>query len=99
MQHNATMADAGGFSLGGLSEEQAAMYDRQLRVWGVEAQKKMGQSKFLVIGLTGLAAEACKNVVLAGIGTMVLFDDGTPVADAAPGNFLAGAGASDGVAR
>lgn len=33
-----------GFSLGGssgLSEEQAAVYDRQLRVWGVEAQQRM----------------------------------------------------------
>lgn len=87
------------FSLGGLSEEQAAVYDRQLRVWGVEAQKRLGGSKFFVAGLTGLASEACKNVVLAGVGTVLLYDDGTPAAEAAPGNFLAGAGAADGAVR
>jgi ubiquitin-like 1-activating enzyme E1 A len=65
----------------------------------VEAQKRLGGAKFLVAGLTGLASEACKNVVLAGIGTMVLYDDGTPSAEAAPGNFLAGAGAADGAVR
>ena len=92
-------ANDGEFSLGGLSEEQAAVYDRQLRVWGVEAQKRLGGSKYFVAGLTGLASEACKNIVLAGIGTMVIYDDGTPAADAAPGNFLAAAGAADGASR
>ena len=54
-----------------------------------------GASNFLVVGLTGLAAEACKNVVLAGIGTMRVYDDGTTAAEGAPGNFLAGAGAAE----
>ena len=80
---------------GQLSEEQAAVYDRQLRVWWVEAQKRLGASRFFVAGLTGLAAEACKNVVLAGIGTMLLYEDGVPVGEAAPGNFLAAAGAAE----
>ena len=70
----------------GLTEEQAAVYDRQLRVWGVEAQRRLGASRILVAGLTGLAAEACKNVALAGVGAVVLYDDGAPAKDAAPGN-------------
>mmetsp|Transcript_2247 Transcript_2247/g.9053 ORF Transcript_2247/g.9053 Transcript_2247/m.9053 type:complete len:97 (+) Transcript_2247:1024-1314(+) len=69
-----------------LTEEQAAVYDRQLRVWGVEAQRRLGASRILVAGLTGLAAEACKNVALAGVGAVVLYDDGAPAKDAAPGN-------------
>ena len=80
---------------GGLSEEQAAVYDRQLRVWGVEAQRRLGASRILVAGLTGLAAEACKNVALAGVGALVLYDDGAPAVDAAPGNFLAASGLAD----
>ena len=71
------------------------MYDRQLRVWGVEAQRRLGASRILVAGLTGLAAEACKNVALAGVGAVVLYDDGAPAKDAAPGNFLAAAGLAD----
>lgn len=79
----------------GLTEEQAAVYDRQLRVWGVEAQRRMGASSFFVAGLTGLAAEACKNIVLAGVGVVTLLDDGTPGAEASPGNFLAASALAD----
>ena len=78
-----------------LTAEQRAVYDRQLRVWGVEAQRRLGQATFFVAGLTGLSAEACKNVVLAGIGSVTLFDDGTSAEDAHPGNFLAHAGVAD----
>lgn len=78
-----------------LTAEQRAVYDRQLRVWGVEAQRRLGKAKFFVAGLTGLSAEACKNVVLAGIGSVTLFDDGTSAEDAHPGNFLAHAGVAD----
>ena len=80
---------------GGLSEEQAAVYDRQLRVWGVEAQRRLGASRILVAGLTGLAAEACKNVALAGVGALVLYDDGAPAVDAAPETSLAASGLAD----
>lgn len=78
-----------------LTAEQRAVYDRQLRVWGVEAQRRLGQATFFVAGLTGLSAEACKNVVLAGIGSVVLFDEGTGAENAHPGNFLAHAGVAD----
>jgi len=78
-----------------LTADERAVYDRQLRVWGVEAQRRLGQAKFFVAGLTGLSAEACKNVVLAGIGSVTLFDDGTSAQDAHPGNFLAHAGVAD----
>lgn len=27
---------------GGISEEEAAQYDRQIRLWGLEAQKRCG---------------------------------------------------------
>mmetsp|Transcript_18272 Transcript_18272/g.47687 ORF Transcript_18272/g.47687 Transcript_18272/m.47687 type:complete len:316 (+) Transcript_18272:88-1035(+) len=70
-----------------LTEAEAAVYDRQLRVWGVETQKRLNNARVLIAGLSGLAAEVAKNVVLAGIGSVTLMDD-TPVAARKPGNFL-----------
>ena len=40
-----------------LTAEEAAVYDRQLRVWGVEAQQRMRSSKVLVLGCRGAAIE------------------------------------------
>eukprot|EP00029_Vermamoeba_vermiformis_P004590 TRINITY_DN15139_c0_g1_i1.p1 TRINITY_DN15139_c0_g1~~TRINITY_DN15139_c0_g1_i1.p1 ORF type:complete len:332 (+),score=79.31 TRINITY_DN15139_c0_g1_i1:53-997(+) len=51
------------------------LYDRQLRVWGVAAQKRLSASHVLVCGsLTGLAAELTKDLVLAGIAALYLDD-------------------------
>ena len=57
-----------------LSDEEAAIYDRQLRIWGVEAQTRMRASRVLLIGMGGLAAEIAKNVVLTGVGSLTLLD-------------------------
>ncbi|CAD7696785.1 unnamed protein product [Ostreobium quekettii] len=70
-----------------LSEAEAAVYDRQIRVWGVEVQKRLQASKVLLIGCSGLAAEVAKNIVLAGVGSLSLMDD-TPCSSGALGNFL-----------
>lgn len=58
-----------------LTEQESALYDRQIRVWGADAQKRMGKARLLVAGLSGATIEACKNVVLAGIGSVTLLDD------------------------
>lgn len=50
-----------------IQSEENARYDRQIRLWGAEAQAKMSQAHILVIGLRGLHIEAVKNLVLAGI--------------------------------
>ena len=89
------MAGASDAADGELTDEQRAVYDRQLRVWGVDAQRRLGHAKFFVAGLSGLCAEACKNVVLAGIGSVTLLEDGVLAQDAHPGNFLAHAGLAD----
>ena len=34
-----------------LGEKQAELYDRQIRLWGVEAQAKMQSSKVLICGI------------------------------------------------
>lgn len=50
-----------------LNEAEAELYDRQLRLWGFEAQQRMQKSKILFCGFRGLFAETAKNLVLAGM--------------------------------
>ncbi|CDS40849.1 SUMO activating enzyme subunit 1 [Echinococcus multilocularis] len=58
-----------------ISEEEAALYDRQIRLWGLEAQAKLKKAKLLLIGLPPVAAEIIKNIVLCGVDTLTLCDD------------------------
>lgn len=57
-----------------LTAEEAALYDRQLRLWGVEAQQRLGQAKVLLIGFTAVQSEICKNIVLAGVRSVTIND-------------------------
>uniref|UniRef100_UPI00358E6EF8 SUMO-activating enzyme subunit 1-like isoform X1 n=1 Tax=Myxine glutinosa TaxID=7769 RepID=UPI00358E6EF8 len=58
-----------------ISEEEAAQYDRQIRLWGLEAQKRLRTSRLLLVGLQGLGAEIAKNIILAGVKSVTLLDD------------------------
>ncbi|TMW59974.1 hypothetical protein Poli38472_000016 [Pythium oligandrum] len=62
------------------SAAEAAVYDRQMRLWGVEAQKRLQNSHVLISGLTVLGAELVKNLVLSGMNVTV--HDTTQVTDA-----------------
>jgi len=55
-----------------LTDAQAEMYDRQLRVWGVSTQLKIAKAKVLVIGASPNNLECAKNIVLAGVSKVVL---------------------------
>ncbi|VDI74597.1 ubiquitin-like 1-activating enzyme E1 A [Mytilus galloprovincialis] len=57
-----------------ITEDEAALYDRQIRLWGLDAQKRLRHSRVLLIGLRGLGAEIAKNIVLAGIKSLTLLD-------------------------
>ncbi|PWW77708.1 ubiquitin-activating enzyme E1 [Tuber magnatum] len=50
------------------------LYSRQLYVLGHEAMKRMGQSDVLIIGLKGLGVEIAKNICLAGVKSVTLYD-------------------------
>lgn len=58
-----------------LTEEEAAIYDRQIRVWGADVQKRLTSARVLVLGCTPLSAEVLKNIVLAGVGHITIVDD------------------------
>lgn len=72
-----------------LSEEEAALLDRQLRLWGVEAQTRMLNSSVLVYGFRGVGTEVVKTLVLAGVGAVTLLDErDVAVADLGSNFFL-----------
>ncbi|VDD81523.1 unnamed protein product [Mesocestoides corti] len=64
-----------------LSEEEAALYDRQIRLWGLEAQSKLKRAKLLLLGLSPVAGEIIKNIVLCGISTLTIADRKTVTED------------------
>mmetsp|Transcript_20699 Transcript_20699/g.45443 ORF Transcript_20699/g.45443 Transcript_20699/m.45443 type:complete len:355 (+) Transcript_20699:2-1066(+) len=71
-----------------ISQGEVEVYDRQLRLWGVQAQQRLLKSKVLIWGLEGSNVEVCKNLVLAGV-TLVLRDHRTvSIADVAFNYFL-----------
>ena len=46
------------------------LYSRQIAVYGKNAMKTLTDAKVLVLGFDGSALELCKNLVLAGVGTI-----------------------------
>nr|CAB3265847.1 SUMO-activating enzyme subunit 1-like [Phallusia mammillata] len=58
-----------------ISAEEFAQYDRQIRLWGLDAQKRLRKANVLVAGIGGLGSEVVKNIVLAGIDSITLLDD------------------------
>ncbi|CAL5373041.1 unnamed protein product [Camellia sinensis] len=71
-----------------LTEQETALYDRQIRVWGADAQRRLSKAHILVSGLKGTVVEFCKNIVLAGVGSLTLIDDRPVTKEALSANFL-----------
>jgi len=60
-----------------LTADEAAVYDRQIRIYRLKADcegRSMRNATILVFRLRGTATEAIKNIVLAGIGRLVIAD-------------------------
>lgn len=51
-----------------------SLYSRQLYVLGHEAMKRMSASNVLIVGLRGLGVEIAKNIALAGVKSLTLYD-------------------------
>lgn len=50
------------------------LYSRQLYVLGHEAMRAMAKSSVLIVGCDGLAVEVAKNIILAGVKSVSLYD-------------------------
>jgi molybdopterin/thiamine biosynthesis adenylyltransferase len=62
--------------LGGLNAEEIQRYGRQMimKEIGVEGQKKLKESKVIVIGAGGIGSSALLYLAAAGIGTLGTLD-------------------------
>lgn len=57
-----------------LTEDETELYDRQIRLWGLESQKRIRAARILISGLNGLGAEVAKNIILSGVKSVTLND-------------------------
>lgn len=53
------------------SHSTSEIYDRQIRLWGADAQSKISSARILYIHITGVSAEILKNLVLAGVSASI----------------------------
>jgi len=59
-----------------LSSEEFERYDRQIPVIGFENQLKLKKTSVLIVGLGGLGSSVSLYLAAAGVGRMVLVDNG-----------------------
>ncbi|KAG0718887.1 SUMO-activating enzyme subunit 1 [Chionoecetes opilio] len=76
-------------NVGNITEDEAALYDRQIRLWGLDAQKRLRAARVLIAGVCGLGAEVAKNLVLSGVKSLVLLDHRSVTEADTHSNFLA----------
>ena len=60
--------------MGYLSKKELERYDRQLRIFGVEAQEKLKRSRVTIVGLGGLGSASALYLAAVGVGTLRLVD-------------------------
>lgn len=80
MADNAPLATNGAssettFVAPGLSADDFALYDRQIRLWGAQAQERIRNAHILLVSLRALGTEIAKNLTLAGISSLTIVDD------------------------
>ncbi|KAL7467294.1 hypothetical protein ACHAXS_007548 [Conticribra weissflogii] len=51
-------------------------YDRQLRLWGASGQRALGETLVILVGSSACGTETLKNLVLPGVGSILVLDDG-----------------------
>jgi len=57
-----------------MSQIDENLYSRQLYVMGHSAMEKLSKSTVIVYGLNGLGLEIAKNIILSGIGNVIIHD-------------------------
>ncbi|KAI5957302.1 AOS1 [Candida jiufengensis] len=57
-----------------LTADEIALYDRQIRLWGMATQLRMRSTKILIINLGAVGTETVKNLVLGGINSIEILD-------------------------
>ncbi|KAK9124596.1 hypothetical protein Sjap_014198 [Stephania japonica] len=83
-------AKAPGMALGDRNppEIDEDLHSRQLAVYGRETMRRLFASNILISGMQGLGVEIAKNVILAGVKSVTLHDEGTVELWDLSGNFI-----------
>ena len=63
-----------------MNKELLEENDRNIRLFGIETQKKLFETKVLLINLTPAVTELAKNLILSGT-QLILYDDETIVTE------------------
>ncbi|KAI1719714.1 thiF family domain-containing protein [Ditylenchus destructor] len=71
-----------------ISQAEAEVYDRQIRLWGLDAQNRLRNSSVLLVGLSGLGAEVAKNLMLSGLKMLTIMDTQEVTTNDLCSNFL-----------
>lgn len=71
-----------------ISADEVALYDRQIRLWGMKAQELIRNANILLLGMKALGNEIAKNLVLAGVGGLTILDSETVTEDDLGSQFL-----------
>jgi len=72
-----------------ITEEEAQLYDRQIRLWGLDSQKRLRAARILVAGMRGLGCEVAKNLVLSGVNSLTMLDHEALTEEDGESQFLA----------
>jgi NEDD8-activating enzyme E1 regulatory subunit len=70
----------------------ADKYDRQLRLWGANGQRKLMTSHILLINATAVGTETLKNLVLPGLGSFTILDSSPIQSNDLGNNFFTPSG-------
>ncbi|KAM4588935.1 ubiquitin-like modifier-activating enzyme 1 [Odontesthes bonariensis] len=65
--------------MAGTGEIDEGFYSRQLYVLGHDAMHRMGNASVLIAGMRGLGVEIAKNVILSGVKSVTIQDEGQAV--------------------
>ena len=71
-----------------MDADEIGLYDRQIRLWGMQAQELIRNANVLLIGMKALGNEIAKNLVLAGIGGITIMDHQAVVEEDLGSQFL-----------
>ncbi|KAL9618568.1 MAG: hypothetical protein Q9160_006752 [Pyrenula sp. 1 TL-2023] len=85
---NTMVNGSNGLTQEAITADEIALYDRQIRLWGVKAQEKLRSARILLVGMKALATEIAKNLVLAGIGSLTILDPGLVTEEDLGAQFL-----------
>ncbi|RLV90553.1 DNA damage tolerance protein RHC31 [Spathaspora sp. JA1] len=67
---------------------EIALYDRQIRLWGMATQLRLRSTKILIINLGAVGTETVKNLVLGGLNTIEILDDSVVKPEDFAGQFF-----------